>query len=134
MLGTELVSAPVGLLAAFFLATSFWHLIFSRIAFRAIAAPLFLVWAIYLLLIGLRRRNVVCMILAGLIYGLGFYTYPAYRITLVLVIAIFVAERRPGSGRIACIFLATTAAVIAPLAFYFAAHPDAFWGISGIGV
>ena len=49
-LGKELVSREVGLLAAFFLATNFWHINFSRIGFRAIMAPFFLVWGIYLFL------------------------------------------------------------------------------------
>ena len=39
-----------GLLSAFLLATSFWHINFSRIGLRAILAPLFLTWAIYLLI------------------------------------------------------------------------------------
>ena len=135
LLGAELISAPAGLLAAFFLATSFWHLVFSRIAFRAIAAPLFLVWALYLLLAALRRARggrgwLGWMILAGAVYGLGFYTYPAYRVTPLLVIAIWIADGRrakPGGSR-AWIFAAAAAVVAAPLAVYFAGHAGAFWG------
>jgi len=40
----------IGLLSAFFLATSFWHINFSRIGFRAIMAPFFLIWAVYFLI------------------------------------------------------------------------------------
>jgi hypothetical protein len=124
------------LLAAFFLATSFWHLVFSRIAFRAIAAPLFLVWTLYLVLAALRRARggrpwLGCTILAGALYGLGFYTYPAYRVTPLLVIAVWVAGRRrgrPGARGGAWIFAAAAAVVAAPLAVYFAGHPGAFWG------
>jgi uncharacterized membrane protein len=39
-LGKELFSRRVGLFASLFTATSFWHLNFSRIGFRAILAPL----------------------------------------------------------------------------------------------
>ena len=39
----------IALLSAFFLATSYWHLNFSRIAFRANMVPLLLVWSFYLL-------------------------------------------------------------------------------------
>src|SRR3989344_5677086 len=39
----------IALLAAFFLATSFWHILFSRIGFRAIMTPFFLVWGFYFL-------------------------------------------------------------------------------------
>src|SRR3989344_4118569 len=50
LLGRELFSARVGLLGAFLLATSFWHINFSRIGFRAIMAPFFITWALYFLL------------------------------------------------------------------------------------
>ena len=99
LLGAEFISVPAGLLAAFFLATSFWHLVFSRIAFRAIAAPLFLVWSLYLLLVAFRRAHIGWMILAGAVYGLGFYTYLAYRVTPLVVIAIWIAKGRRGKGR-----------------------------------
>ena len=134
LLGTELVSTNVGLLAAFFLATSFWHLIFSRMAFRAIAAPLFLVWALYLLLVALRphagRAWFAWMALAGAVYGLGFYTYPAYRVTPLLLIAVWIAQRRrePERARPVWIFAAVAAAMAMPLAVYFAGHPGTFWG------
>jgi 4-amino-4-deoxy-L-arabinose transferase-like glycosyltransferase len=129
LLGAELLPAPAGLLAAFFLATSFWHVLFSRIAFRAIAAPLFLVWALYLLLAALRRarggrRWIGWMTLAGAVYGLGFYTYPAYRVTPLLVLAIWIAHGQRG----AWIFAAAAAVVAAPLAVYYAGHAGAFWG------
>ena len=39
----------IGLFTAFFLATSFWHINFSRIGFRAIMAPFFIVWGLYFL-------------------------------------------------------------------------------------
>ncbi len=42
-------SEIIALLAAFFLATSFWHINFSRMSFRAILAPFFLVWSFYFL-------------------------------------------------------------------------------------
>jgi len=129
LLGAEMATASTGLLAAFFLATSFWHLVFSRMAFRAIAAPLVLVWALWLLLAALRRARggrpfLGWMILAGAVYGLGFYTYPAYRITPLLVLAVWIAGGRRGAWA----WAAAAAVAVAPLAVYFAARPDAFWG------
>ncbi|MBI5220863.1 MAG: hypothetical protein HY978_03460 [Candidatus Liptonbacteria bacterium] len=44
----------VALLSAFLLATSFWHINFSRIGFRAITAPFWLTWGVWLLLISFR--------------------------------------------------------------------------------
>jgi 4-amino-4-deoxy-L-arabinose transferase-like glycosyltransferase len=38
-LARRLLSTRESLLALFFLATSFWHVIFSRVGFRVIAAP-----------------------------------------------------------------------------------------------
>src|SRR3989344_9223913 len=49
-LARELFGKEVGLLAAFLLATSFWHIMFSRIGFPAIMAPFFITWALYFLL------------------------------------------------------------------------------------
>lgn len=43
------------LFATLLIATSFWHINFSRIAFRAIMAPSFLVWGMYLLLYTFRK-------------------------------------------------------------------------------
>ncbi|OGM94233.1 hypothetical protein A2524_01000 [Candidatus Wolfebacteria bacterium RIFOXYD12_FULL_48_21] len=45
----------IALLAAFCIATSFWHIIFSRIGFRAIMAPFFMTWGTYLTLMIARK-------------------------------------------------------------------------------
>lgn len=42
-------------ISTFFIATSFWHINFSRIGFRAIMAPAFLVWGVFLLLLVFRK-------------------------------------------------------------------------------
>jgi len=147
LLGRELFSAPIGLLASFFTATSFWHIVFSRLALRAIAAPLFLTLGLYLILVGLRRvsdgrSSSGTMLLAGVVYGLGFHTYIAYRATPLLVGAVLLhgfmrlrRQGRTGPFWIACVsFCAATAAVCAPLAVYFIQHPRAFversWQVS----
>lgn len=75
LLASELFGDCVGLLAAFLLATSFWHINFSRIGFRAILAPLFLTWAIYLLIKAFRtpssRAAWMWTASAGTTYALG---------------------------------------------------------------
>ncbi|OGF61594.1 hypothetical protein A2662_04225 [Candidatus Giovannonibacteria bacterium RIFCSPHIGHO2_01_FULL_45_33] len=53
----ELFSWRVAAFSAFFMATSFWHINFSRIGFRAIMAPFFLVWGFYLLLKAIRKAT-----------------------------------------------------------------------------
>lgn len=47
----------IALFSAFLLATSFWHIIFSRIGFRAIMAPFFMTWSTYLLLVMGRKLH-----------------------------------------------------------------------------
>jgi len=136
-LTAELISVPVGLAAAFFLATSYWHMNFSRIAFRGIAAPFFLVSALYFLLLGFRRRRdgpefAVWPALAGLLCGLGFHTYIAYRVTpaiVVLVLGFLFVEARRGQWLrrywIALgLFFAGAAVTLYPLLMYFVNNPD----------
>lgn len=132
LLAAELSSAEIGLLAAFFLATSFWHVNFSRIAFRAIAAPLFLAWALYFLLAGIRRLRqgrpyVGIALLAGVVYGLGFYTYIAYRATPLLVAVLLLYGARK-TGWIKTLFGATATLAAGPLMLYFVRHPGTFLG------
>ncbi len=75
----------IALLSSFFLATSFWHTNFSRIGFRAILLPFILVFAFYFLFSGFRGKKFFNFILAGLFFGLGFYTYISYRFIVVLL-------------------------------------------------
>jgi hypothetical protein len=126
--------------AAFFIATSFWHINFSRIGFRAISAVFWIVWALYLLLWGFsklmaqpRKRAYTLLVIAGLSYGAGFHSYIAYRVTPVLVLlvlawlAIHADQEQKGLWvRGAAVFLGTAILAAAPLGWYFLRHPDAF--------
>lgn len=58
-LGKELFNKKIALLSSFFLATSFWHINFSRIGFRAIMASFFLIWAIYFLIKSLNSKSYI---------------------------------------------------------------------------
>ncbi|MDP3963260.1 MAG: hypothetical protein Q8Q39_02065 [bacterium] len=99
----------LALLAAFFLATSYWHLNFSRIAFRANMVPLLLVWSFWLLLYAtnnlydkqpLRQESnknscrgcklLVVGLLGGALFGLGFHTYIAFRVAPLLLAVLIV--------------------------------------------
>jgi Dolichyl-phosphate-mannose-protein mannosyltransferase len=138
LLAGELFSVPVGLLAAFFTAASFWHVLFSRLGLRAIGAPLFAVWTLYFLIDAIRRaragRNYVKQAIGGgFLFGLGFYTYIAYRVTPVLVLLAliygYIEARRTKWMRevirITAMFTAATLLTVAPLALYFVQHPEA---------
>ncbi|MFA5871655.1 MAG: hypothetical protein WC858_02930 [Parcubacteria group bacterium] len=118
LLGRELFKSwRAGLIAGFLIATSFWAINFSRIAFRANMLPFVLVFSFYFLFRGLRiysarisqnQRDTTknldffskiknwCganynYILAGALFGLGVHTYIAFRIAPVILIAIFFA-------------------------------------------
>ena len=78
----------IALLASFFLAVSFWHVNFSRIGFRAILVPLILVFTFYFLSEGFRSQRMRDFIFSGLIFGLGFYTYIAFRSTVILLLVV----------------------------------------------
>lgn len=142
-LAAELFSVPVGLVAAFFIATSTWHVNFSRLAFRAIASPLFLAWALFCLLLAFRHHRMrkpylALMVLAGVIYALGFYTYIAYRVTPVLIGMVlwhYVTVAREQGWREdfwkgSVVFALTAILVTSPLVVYFAGNPRAFVGRS----
>jgi len=133
-LGRELFSKKIGLLSAFLLATSFWHINFSRISFRAIMAPFFLVWALYLFLRAIRRHEKLgesCIFagLAGLFYGLGLYSYISYRVTplLFLILIPFFAKQK-SFWKITSVFVGIAFLTALPLGVYFLNHPADFFG------
>ncbi|HVO28892.1 MAG TPA: glycosyltransferase family 39 protein [Candidatus Paceibacterota bacterium] len=133
LLVAELFGYEVGLLAAFLLATSFWHINFSRIGFRAILAPLFLTWAAYLLAKAFRSRrrvsDTLLPIAAGVVYALGFYTYIAYRVTpLLLLLFIPFFRKTPHFWKKVAVFAVVTFLVAAPIGWYFVQHPADFFG------
>jgi 4-amino-4-deoxy-L-arabinose transferase-like glycosyltransferase len=126
-------SAILALISSFFLATSFWHINFSRIAFRAILAPCCLVWSVYLLLKMIRARKVLVSSLlaisAGIIYGLGFYTYISFRITPLLILLFIPFFRKtPRFWTVLSLFLMVTVLVALPIGWYYLHHPADFFG------
>ncbi len=140
-------SECIALLAAFFLATSYWHLNFSRIGFRAIILPSAASFGIYFLLRGLRTGKRAALILAGIVGGLGFYTYIAYRFMIFVAAVPLIRywrqwrdgkkhslQEREGpeeQNRLATphaivLFLSITFMVALPIGVYFLRHPQDF--------
>jgi 4-amino-4-deoxy-L-arabinose transferase-like glycosyltransferase len=147
LLGAELFSRSCGLLSAFFISTSFWHTVVSRVGLRSVLAPCFLAFSLYLLLRGMARLRagkpcLGILGMAGLIYGLGFYTYISYRVTPALMVAIFLyhfalsrKEGRSGSFLKALAAFGLTAVfVVAPLAVSFFTMPSFNQRISQVSV
>ncbi|PJE73019.1 MAG: hypothetical protein COV00_02400 [Candidatus Tagabacteria bacterium CG10_big_fil_rev_8_21_14_0_10_40_13] len=125
----------LALFASFFMAVSFWHIIFSRIAFRPILAPFFLTWAFYLLFKITNRINwkleignwKLITILSGLLFGLGFHTYIAYRVTPLLLIIPF-ALLWKNNKKVIVVFLLGAFIAGLPLGWYFLNNPADFLG------
>ncbi len=122
----------VALAGSFFMATSVWHIIFSRIGFRAVMAPLFLVWGIYLLALAIRKHQFYPALLAGIPFGLGMYTYIAYRPMpiLAVILASFYYKRK--DVRYALFGTIAVAIIVAlPLLLFFYQSPQEFLGRTG---
>lgn len=138
----------LALFSAFLLATSYWHVHFSRIGFRAIMAPAFLVWGIYLFLKSLSQPQIdsfkkwMIPVCGGLIYGLGFYSYIAYRATPLLMLGItwliwrkYRSENLTFPYREFLIFTAVAILTAMPMGIYFLQHPADFFGrTAGISI
>jgi 4-amino-4-deoxy-L-arabinose transferase-like glycosyltransferase len=141
----------IALLSTFFLAVSFWHVNFSRLGFRAIMAPFFLVWSLYFLFKGINNgpdaqihpngpnKNLLiscfCFLASGLFFGLGFHTYIAFRIAPLILAPIFIIEiikhwprLKLGRWIIFSVFLIAAAS---PLAYYYVKNPADFMGRAG---
>ena len=128
----------LALLAAFFLATSFWHINFSRIGFRAIMAPFFLVWGLYFFFrfykdAGSAPSQIISAALGGLIFGLGFHSYIAYRAAPLLLLPLAISGwNRPRRNTcfpcLVLIFILFAVLALIPLSLYFFDHPADFLG------
>ncbi len=118
----------IALIAALLLTISFWHLLFSRLGFRAITQPLLQALTIAALFRGIRREKWSWLAVAGIFLGLTAYTYLAARLFPVLLLFALVPLLN-GRIRFTQLALVTLFAllVLAPLLNYFIAHPDAFW-------
>ncbi|MEK7174006.1 MAG: hypothetical protein AAB710_02890 [Patescibacteria group bacterium] len=149
----------IALLSAFFLATSFWHINFSRIGFRAIMVPFFLVWSFYFLYRLIRSlreepatsyKPELFAVAGGILFGLGFHTYIAYRLApLLLIPPFFLAWHeyrnnpeicgsptsaildRKCSPCLLVLFLFAAFVAALPMGYYFLQHPEDFAGRTG---
>jgi 4-amino-4-deoxy-L-arabinose transferase-like glycosyltransferase len=128
----ELSDKTTAQLASLLMATNVWHITMSRFGTRPVSALFFLLWGLYLFWRSARsladgsRWHILEAVAAGVVYGLGFHTYTAYRITPLMVAALLPPMTRQYGlrnaakvGTIAAIVASTTAL---PLALYFLRH------------
>jgi 4-amino-4-deoxy-L-arabinose transferase-like glycosyltransferase len=122
----------IALLAATFIATSFWHVSMSRMGFRSIAEPCVQALALAMVWRGVRLNDRRWLLWGGACIGLNLYTYLAARLFPIAMAVLFIyliasdVERR--RERLLQFTLVTLAAiaVFAPLGIFFLQHPDAF--------
>lgn len=133
-------SELVALAAAFFIAVSLWHVNFSRIGFRAIMVPFLTTFGLALLLRGMRLRHRLEFIIAGAAFGLLLATYIGGRFAFLMLPLMFFADlcihwRKKSKFREVllpwCLCAAVMLFAALPMAGYFAAHPEDFFGRAG---
>jgi 4-amino-4-deoxy-L-arabinose transferase-like glycosyltransferase len=118
-------SRPLGLLAATLLAISFQGIIFTREGLEPSLVPFFLVLTFWLLWRGWRTGGWRAFLLAGLAFGLGFYTYQAYWVSPLLMagaLAWLILSDRAALSRLwrqILVFGLAAILAVAPLGAYF---------------
>jgi len=131
----ELFGRRVATYTAILALTTVWTLNLSRVAFRAVTLPPIAAVALALLWRGLAQRRPGCMVLAGAVYGLTFYTYLAARFSIV-ALAVFIVycaiwRRERFWLRGWFCFAAAALVIAAPLGVYFLAHWDVMMARAG---
>jgi len=130
------------LLASSLTAISLWPIMLSRLGFRANMAPFFLTAGLWLLYATWNRRNdahhnrvLIAACIGGLLFGLGFHSYIAYRAAPIILAAPFLLfvqsawkERNHCIICIPTLFLFFTFIATTPLLYFFLQNPEDFFG------
>ncbi len=125
----------VGLLAAWLWAVTIWSVHLSRIGLRVVLMVPLLALAFWLGTLAYRRQKAWLWLVAGLVYGAGFYTYLAMRFTPLLLLALLAYllwQRRgarlwPGVA----VFALGAAVALLPLGGLFLQDPALILGRAG---
>ncbi len=134
LLGKELGSERIGLLAVAFASIAYWPGVIERFALRISFYPLFVAPTLYYLIRGLRRQNRNDFILTGVALGLGLNGYMPFRImpiAVVVIVLIYILHTRDAQARkqsllwLALLAL-TSFMFFLPLARYATENPDIF--------
>jgi len=128
--------ALLALLSSVLLATSYWHLVYSRFAADPILLPFFVTAVTLLLCRAVESRRSVDFVWAGLLLGLSAYSYPPAALLPLLVLSFLSLRALVDRGRFrvyllnTAVLLVVTAIVVLPLACYAFTHPDVFFARS----
>ena len=97
LLGKEIKSKEVGLLAMFFAGIAYWPNVISRVALRFALYPAFVAPTLYFLIRGIKKKRWNDFLFAGLALGLGLHGYSPFRImpfAVILVLLIYFIHTR----------------------------------------
>ena len=126
----SLLSAPI--LSAFWVATSYWHITYSRAGMEPVYLPLLISAAAYFLWHGIDLEKRWPFLLSGCFLGASLYTYRAVRFFPILLF-IFLGYRVLKDANFRRTHLvnlilvaAACLAVFLPLGIYALVHPDMF--------
>ncbi len=86
LLGRELYSREVGLLAAALAAVSHWHVAITRVGLRFPFTPAFIAPTLYFFVRALRHNRRNDWLLTGLFLGVGLHTYSPFRVAPLLLV------------------------------------------------
>lgn len=124
----------LALLAAALLAVGWWPVVIARNGLRFPLAPLFTALTLWLVVRGLRRNSSNDLLLGGLVLGLGFYGYSAFRLVPVAVAVLcllsWLHQRKGGQNIPITILFALTGILfigLIPMVRYAVDDPAAFW-------
>ena len=139
LLGSRLFGRRIGLISTALLAFSFWAVHYSRLGYRTALVPLFLDLAFLLLFWAIRRGAAWRWLLAGVVVGLGAYTYTSYRLVALViagVIVLRILSRRelPGEWRSWALYALAATVVMIPLGIATLLHPEVLSRDAGVSV
>jgi hypothetical protein len=89
-LAREAFTQPAAFIATFLFAVSRWHIALTRMSFPVTTSTFLAVMILGLLMRGLRTRGAGNFLGAGVLLGLGFYDYAAFKIVPVFVVCLLV--------------------------------------------
>jgi len=135
LLAREYEGPVFAICAAALLAGSLWHLHASRIGMMFVSCPTFLMAGLWMQAVAVRRRTFAAAAAAGLVAGLGVYSYNAYPTAVPLYAIPFLyafASAPSGRERIrVCLrtgaFALAALAAAAPLIVFAARDPGSFF-------
>lgn len=120
LLGKELGSRRIGLLAAVFAGIAYWPNVISRVGLRFPLYPLFVAPTLYFLLRGIRKSNRNDFIISGLFLGIGLHGYTPIRIlpiVILVAIGIFLLHRQSRGVRRQTLWFLLILALISLIVF-----------------